>query len=361
MRVIQLVDNISYGDAIGNHVAALDGVFNAAGIRTELYANRIDKRFPKGTAKPVRKLKHVKKEDIIIYHMSSGTPLNREWVQWDCYRVMMYHNITPPHFFRPYSRTFANILRSGLEDVLWLKDYVHECWVSSKYNRQDLLNLGYSDQQIRMMPGYLIPFEDYISAGQSVTNHLFDDGRTNVLFVGRLAPNKKQEDVIRSFAFYKERYDLQARLILIGSETLPGYAADLRTYVQNLHLEDVVFLGHVSFQDIVSCYQTAKVFVCLSEHEGFCIPLVEAMFFHIPVLAFGAGAVEGTLGGGGVVIDNKNPAFVAKWIDRLVKDDTLRGAVIGNQKRRLLELQNDVVADAFQKRIKEIERERMSS
>jgi glycosyltransferase involved in cell wall biosynthesis len=156
-----------------------------------------------------------------------------------------------------------------------------------------------------------------------------NDGRHNILFVGRISPNKKQEDVIRAFCCYRKEYDPESRLILIGSAgSMENYLEALKDYVRQLGLEEsVVFPGHIRFAEILAYYRTADVFLCMSEHEGFCVPLVEAMYFGVPIAAYAAAAVPDTLGNGGLLLDSKEPAYAAAAMDRIIRDEGLRALI----------------------------------
>jgi glycosyltransferase involved in cell wall biosynthesis len=150
--------------------------------------------------------------------------------------------------------------------------------------------------------------------------------------VGRVAPNKRIEDALAAFAVYQRHFDRVSRLLIAGSDRgLEAYGRSLRGEVRRLRLERVVFLGHVEDDDLRSLYSVAHVLVSLSEHEGFCAPLLEAMEFGVPVLAYDAAAVRETLGAAGVLLLEKPPELVAGVLNRLVHDRELRAAVVRSQ------------------------------
>lgn len=338
MKVIQILTSVAFGDAIGNHTVALKAFLRRMGFVTEIfYSNVLDKRYPANTAQPINKLPKLEPEDIIIYHFATNNPLNRELKKWPCRKIMYYHNVTPPVFFAPFDPDRAVGLASALDDAAELVDYVDACIVSSEFNRRDLIGMGYPPEKIYLMPGYLIPFEDYAKEPDHDTLKKYSDNWTNLLFVGRVSPNKKQEDIIRAFAYYKKHINPKSRLILVGSAFSGEYLSILKSYVQRIGVDDVEFLGHISFPAIIACYRIADVFLCMSEHEGFCVPLVEAMHFNIPIIAYDAAAVPDTLGGSGILLDSKDPAIWAGWIDRLVNDLYLRKHI---QQRQMEQLQN---------------------
>ena len=172
---------------------------------------------------------------------------------------------------------------------------------------------------------------------------------TNIVFTGRIAPNKKQEDVIKAFYCYKKYYDSSARLFLVGSyKEDDEYYQKLKEYVWRLGVKDVYFTGHIKFNQILAYYKIADVFLCMSEHEGFCVPLVEAMFFDVPIIAYNSTAIPSTLGGSGILLDDKNPIIAAKMIDILVNDAELRQKVLKNQRERLEDFKYEKIKEQFE-------------
>lgn len=261
---------------------------------------------------------------------------------------MRYHNITPSHFFRGYSREAEERTETGLIQIRRLTDQFLSCIADSDYNRQDLRKMRY-ECPIEVCP-IMIPFEDYNrNPDKEVMDRYQDDEWTNLLFVGRIAPNKKQEDVIRAFWYYHRNYNPKSRLFLVGNDAgMERYRNQLDNYIQALELTDaVIFPGHISFEAILAYYRLADVFICMSEHEGFCVPLVEAMYFHVPIIAYAAAAVPETLGKGGLLLDDKDPLLAAAAIDRITGDSRLRAALDGEQRKKLREYDSESVRKRF--------------
>lgn len=321
-----MVPVLGYGDAIGNDTLAIRDVIRHMGITTDIYyTDRVDKRFPEGTARPVSEMPVLQAEDILIYHACTGAPINFELPKYGGRKVMIYHNVTPPAFFHGINPDIEKIQQDALDGFRFLADKIDYCIADSEYNRKDLLGMGYRCP-IDVCP-IVIPFSDYDAEPDAATmERMRADKHSNLLFVGRITPNKRQEDIIRAFACYRRRYEPGSRLILIGSAGgTENYLEALKTYVRKLGLEDsVIFPGHIRFSEILAYYRTADAFVCMSEHEGFCVPLVEAMYFGVPIVAFNAAAVPDTLGGGGLLLDSKEPAYVAAAVDRVMNDRALR-------------------------------------
>lgn len=334
--IVQMLPILAYGDAVGNDVLALDRVFRAAGYQSEIYAEAIDQRIKGANIKAVARYRE-KPGQIILYHLSTGHELNRRVASFHIPLVVHYHNITPPVFFRGYNPVLERACREGLRDAAWLKDRAAFCIADSEYNRQDLIRMGYTCP-IEVLP-IMIPFDDYRKEpDQSVIDRWTERGMTNILFTGRVAPNKKQEDLIRCFCYYNRYLNPHSRLHIVGGyDSNDRYYQNLAKYVDELQLqESVFFTGHIPFDQILAYYRLADVFVCLSEHEGFCVPLVEAMFFEVPIIAYNVAAVGDTLGGGGILLDEKEPSVVAEAVHYLQEHAEIRDYLIERGKKQLL-------------------------
>lgn len=352
MRVVQLLPTISFGDAVSNDALALSRVIAEMGCDTAIYAENIDPRIGK-QALHVRELKALHPEDVLLYHMSTGTDLNFKLGDFHCTKVMIYHNITPPDFFRPYNAAAAALTEYGLEGVRALRGQMDFCMADSAFNLSDLKAFGY-DCPSFVRP-ILIPFADYEQKPDSMLlREMTKDGWTNLLFVGRIAPNKQQEHLIRTFYHFKKR-NPKARLILAGSWTgMETYYKRLQAYVEMLELEDVVFTGHIRFNEILAYYRAADVFLCMSAHEGFCVPLAEAMYFDVPIIALDRCAVPDTLGGSGLLLEGEDPLEAALLTERLVRDENLRNAVIAGQRRRLEDFAYEKIKALFTEQLQNI-------
>lgn len=334
-RVIQLVSSLNFGDAVGNEVVAFKRTLQEYGYTTEIYANHIHKKIAPGTAKLYSDMPKLTEHDLVIYHFASECNISEDLKKFPCKVILRYHNVTPPDFFRGYDGNAERATTNGLEQVRKMRPYIDFCLPVSKFNMEDLRAMGY-DCPMEVLP-ILIRFDDYAQEpDQSVIDKYSADGRTNVLFVGRMAPNKKVEDVVSAFAAYQEKYDKTARLFLVGSfQEEDKYYQKLRKHIRKLGVRDVIFPGHIAFPAILSYYRVADVFLCMSEHEGFCVPLVEAMYFDVPVVAYNKCAVPDTLGRGGVVVSEKNYDQIAQIVHNIVTDEDVKERMIGRQNTRL--------------------------
>ncbi|QDR82040.1 glycosyltransferase family 4 protein [Sporomusa termitida] len=343
-KVYQILPEFSQGDAVGNDTIALHHILQQAGYAAYICAQSI-KPEVKHMCINIKEV-YIEKKDIIIYHKSIGSPLARWFLEVQCQRkIMIYHNITPSHFFINYNYKLYSLTKYGRDSLLSLVNHVDECWADSEFNKQELDQIGFRNTKVLPI---IIDFSAYKQDANAEIVKKYNDGKTNILFVGRVAPNKKQEDIIIAFHYYKKYIDPQARLFLVGSYAgMNNYYNELLTLLKKLDLEDVYFTGHIPFADILAYYKTATVFLCLSEHEGFCVPLVESMYFRIPILAYNAAAIAETLQNGGILVSQKDPKLIAELIHLLVSDNCLRTRIIKNQEFCLTRFQHDKIRNKF--------------
>ncbi|MFQ5873789.1 MAG: glycosyltransferase, partial [Dehalococcoidia bacterium] len=246
-----------------------------------------------------------------------------------------YHNITPSHFFTGYSDlhvSLASVGRARLADLIKTADL---CLGDSRYNCLELEARGATD--CRVLPP-LVDFEALrrVRPDTAVLRR-HGDGTPTILYVGRPIPNKRQDDVIRAFARYREAWSRSAHLILVGgSDEATRYQQDLHRMIKDLGLRrNVILTGLLSDEQLAAYYRVAHAFLSMSEHEGFGIPLLEAMSFDIPVLAYSAAAVPYTLGDAGILIKEKNFSAIAEILHRVMTDPHFKSQVLAGQRRRL--------------------------
>ena len=347
MKIIQLLPTMASGDAIGNYTLAIRDFIREKGYETSIYAEGIDARLPAGAALPYNQMPPLERDDILLYHASTGTPLNIKLLTFGGKKVMIYHNVTPPRYFSGYSPTSEEISSKGEAQIGYIARYVDSCIADSEYNKQQLLAMG-CQCPIEVCP-ILIPFEDYEKApDEKLLQKYRGDGWTNLLFVGRIAPNKCQQDVIRAFYVYQKRYNPKSRLFLVGNGTGEKYQQQLADYAQQLGIADkVIFPGHIKFNAILAYYHLADIFVCMSEHEGFCVPIVEAMHFRKPIVAYASTAIPETLGKGGLLLDTKDPELAAGAINRVLEDSNLKKYLLSRQEEELKRFQYEAVKERF--------------
>jgi glycosyltransferase involved in cell wall biosynthesis len=258
--------------------------------------------------------------------------------------------VTPPEFIRDYNPAFAALLEQGRQELILFKD-APLALAASEYNRQEMLALGF--KRVEVLP-YFVSFNELRasvqnSAGREIVRR-YTDGWTNILFVGRLVPNKRQDNLIHAFNYYHRLIDPHSRLILIGSDAnAPGYRLELQTLIEGLDLKHVELPGPIGPREgLGAYYQTASVFLCLSEHEGFCVPLLEAMAFDVPVLALHATGVPYALGESGILLKQKRYDVLAELLHLLVTDTSFRTGVVTAQRRRLADFDVSTVTQKLQ-------------
>lgn len=353
-RIIQIVASLNFGDAVGNDVRAIARALNEAGYATGIFTLAIHPKIKDEGVYLINMLPELNENDLIIYHYATADELADIIKEAPCKVVLRYHNITPPAFFHGYNEGAEKVTREGLDEIADLKDAIDYGMVVSDFNKKDLIDMGYQCP-IAVAP-ILIPFKDYEQEPDKDVVTRYSDGKTNIVFVGRIVPNKKFEDVIACFAAYKEKYDPTARLFLVGNyQETDLYYQYLQDVIKKCGVEDVIFPGHIAFNAILAYYRIADLFLCMSEHEGFCVPLVEAMFFGTPIVAYASTAIPGTLGGSGVLVETKEPEVVAEKMHQVITDQAYREEIIEKQKRRLEDFSYGKIKEQILKEITDIQ------
>lgn len=351
-RIIQLVASLNFGDAVGNDARAISKALREAGNITGIFTFAIHPKIQDKDVYLINMLPELNENDLIIYHYATADDLSDIIKEAPCKVVLRYHNVTPPIFFHGYDEVAEKATDEGLREIAELKNAIDYGMVDSEQNKKDLEQMGYQCP-ISVVP-ILIPFKDYEQQPDSEVLKRYSDGRTNIVFVGRIVPNKKFEDVIACFAAYKEKYDPTARLFLVGNyQETDLYYQYLQEYIKKYEVEDVIFSGHIAFNAILAYYKIADIFLCMSEHEGFCVPLVEAMFFEIPIIAYASTAIPGTLAGSGVLVETKEPETVAEIMNQIVGDEEYRSKILRTQAERLSDFEYERVKEKILKELKE--------
>ncbi len=331
----QVLPVLVRGDAIGNYTIRLQQLFRSWGVESTIFAGWHSPEAPPGGRHSGELQAAAGPDDIVLLHYGVYCWELQAFLNCQARKVMVYHNITPPGFFVNYSLRHYYVTalgRAQLRDAVRAADLI---LTPSLYNKGECDALDARDCRVLPLLLDLTELDAVTPASEVVAR--YRDGRTNVVFVGRLAPNKRQDNVIAAFARYRQRCDPDARLILVGSAGgLEAYQQELEAQVGRLGLGDaVVFTGHISLAELVGYYRVADVFLCLSEHEGFAVPLVEAMHFDVPIVALASAAIPGTLRNAGVLIDTLDYDRIADALERLRRDPAHHAAVLAAQRRRL--------------------------
>ena len=243
--------------------------------------------------------------DLLIHHFSIGSRASRTAYALPGRMVLVYHNITPPSYFIGVHKELVKLCFHGRRELM---AYIHRCELAlgdSEYNRRS--SASSVIREPRSSPSF--PISATSTRRRIAGSRTLDDDWTNVMFVGRVIPNKKFEDVIRAFHAYRTRHNPRSRLLLVGSYSgFENYLAMLQALIARLGTPDVHFLGHVSNEELTALYDVADLFLCASEHEGFCVPIIEAFYKRVPVLAYAATAVPGHDGWRRRAVRHQGPA-----------------------------------------------------
>jgi L-malate glycosyltransferase len=332
--VNQWVPAAHKGDAIGDSARRMRGLLRQMGHTSDVYALTIDDEL-KGDVHPFADAAS-KRGDLTIFHFALPSPMTEAFAELSGGRLLQYHNVTPASYFAAYDPALFRLASIARQELATLVGRVDLALGVSDYNRRELEALGFE-------PTGVLPLAVDLSritrpVQRPALDKILDDDFVNFLFVGRIAPNKKIEDHIRLAEHYKRYVDAYYRFIFVGKyDAVPRYFATIRALMSEYRLlnERFVFTGPVSDEDLAVYYRHSAVYISLSEHEGFCAPLLEAMAADVPVLAYSAAAVPETLGGAGVQFAPKDMEYAAELLGSLAFDDDLRRSVIAGQRKRL--------------------------
>ena len=333
MQVHQMVAALSHGDAISNESLRIRRILQGRGYTSEIFAESIHSAM-RGQAHPLWEYERVSSRDnVLILHFSIGTGVSSFAYRLPDRLMLVYHNITPARWFAPYQPRLVGLCYRGRRELAAFVGHTDLALGVSEFNRAELAAMGFHPTGVLPL---LLDNEQLDVPPSPTIMDLFDDERTNLLFVGRVMPNKRFEDLIKVFHIYKKFVEPNSRLLLVGEYGgFEKYFDALMRLVDRLELPDVVFAGHVESGDLVAYYRVADVLLSLSEHEGFCAPIVEAFQFGVPVMAFDAGAVPETLGGAGVLVREKRIEEIAEMAHVLAHDTEVRERVVAHQFRTL--------------------------
>ncbi len=337
--VHQFVPTLAPRDAVGRHYLAVQETLRGAGYRSEIYAYEAKAEY-KRLARPFTSFAGPDSGEPtwLLYHSSVGSPVADFVAARDEPMIVDYHNITPASFFARWEPALSGALMKGRRQLADLEARAALGIADSAFNAQELTDLGYAPTAVVPILLDIATFDDAVAdpATFARLSGARRDGGADWLFVGRLAPNKAQHDIVKAFAAYRRLFDDRARLHLVGGSSSHRYETALREFIEALGLTAAIDMtGAVSAGGLTAYYESADVFVVCSEHEGFCVPLLEAMHHRVPIVAFAATAVPETLGDGGLLLDAKDACTIATAVDRVLSDTDLRTQLIDAGAQRL--------------------------
>ncbi len=347
MIVNQWVPAAHKGDAIGDSSRKMRDMLRALGHQSDIYALTIDDVL-KGDVLPFSDAS-AHSGDITIFHYALPSPMTEAFACLPQGRVLQYHNVTPASYFAPFDPALFRLCSLARAELASLVGRVDLALGVSEFNRAELEAMGFA-------PTGVLPLSVDLSritkpaSRPALEKVLTSNNAINFLFVGRIAPNKKIEDHLKLAEQYKRYIDEYYRFIFVGKyDAVPAYYASIRAMMAQFRLpvDRFIFTGPVPDEELALYYKHAAVYISLSEHEGFCAPLLEAMAADVPVLAYAAAAVPETLGGAGVQFAPKDMEYAAELLGMLAFDDQLRARVIARQRERLADFSDRRIEQAL--------------
>lgn len=340
-RVDQWVPALHRGDAIGDSTLLMRDALRSWGYVSDVYTYNHD---PGLLAATFDQWREGTSSDVVIFHYGMGSPMNDAFARLGSIRVLLYHNITPPHFFGPWDTEIHKILSQGIKGLDTLAPVTTLGLGDSEFNRAELDRRGFGPTAVLPLA---IDFDRYRGSGSAVLRKRYADSRTNLLFVGRIAPNKRHDNLLKVLAYYKKSISSAVRLLAVGK--LPRYETGHGITVESHYLDaltrlyselgleprDVVFTGEITHDELLAYYEASHVFISMSEHEGFGVPLVEAMLKRVPIIARRGTAVSETLGDAGLQFESSEIAEIAEAAALLSKPGPAREAVLRSQDERV--------------------------
>jgi len=331
VRPAQFISDLVYGDAAAADCLALHRLFLRQGFRAQIYAGRIDSHH----AELAQSYEQYARQDgdLLIFHYTAWSEVAQLLLRQRWPLVLMYHNITPPEYFHGSDPQAEARARRGREELANFAPQTLLALGKSEYSRRELEAAGFP--RTGVLP-IALDFTPLHGPPNAQILRLFRDGYVNLLTVGRVVPNKKPEDIIKILYHYKRQINPKARLFLVGAHDAAGpYCRWLTALIERLRLSaDVHFTGQVAFPDLLAYYRLADVYVSMSEHEGFGVPLVESMYLGVPIIAYAAAAVPFTMGDAGILVHQKNYAAIAEMIHLVITNQKLRQRLIAQGQQR---------------------------
>ncbi|MFQ5743710.1 MAG: glycosyltransferase [Acidobacteriota bacterium] len=345
MKIHQLVATAHAGDATGNTALTLAGVLHRDGHQAEIFALEVDRSL-RHIVRSFSEFEAPAEGDTTVLHFNLPSPLSQALAECHGRRVLIYHNLTPPELLLPYCPEIARLTALGRRELQQLasQERVDMAIGVSEYNTRDLRATGFSATATAPL---MVDLQRFDSAPNPVlAAKLERDAIPTFITVGRVAPNKRLEDLLKLAAYYLRYVNPRARFLVVGGcRGLETYLDSLVELHGKLKLDRrVQFVGRVPLADLIAYNRCATAYLCLSAHEGFCAPLLEAMKFGIPIIARRAAAIPETLGNAGILVDSEDPAEWAEMLHLVATDQTLRKALAARAADRLAAYDQDRIA-----------------
>jgi glycosyltransferase involved in cell wall biosynthesis len=324
VRIDQVLPCLASRDAIGVHTVALCDALRAAGFDSDIFYGSSTPDFAH-LGQPIVDLGRTGRNRWLLYQAAIGSPVFDVLAARSEPKLVNYHNIAPAPLFHGWAPELCYELELGRAQLEWLAPETRFAVADSAYNESELLAAGYKETAVVPL---LIDMSGSASESPETSDRLLRGkaaGGADLLFVGKVSPHKAPHDLVKMLAVLRRLYDPLARLHLVGTPLGERYQEALLAFIDDLGLADAVFVtGSVDIAQLESYYRAADVFVCASEHEGFCVPLIEAMGHGVPVVAYGVAAIPETVAGAGLVLAHKDPLLFASAVARVLDDEDLR-------------------------------------
>jgi glycosyltransferase involved in cell wall biosynthesis len=342
----QLLPAFHAHDAIGDETRCLHRLAREQGWEPHIFALEADPQVAHWTT-PLERFPRCDEPGAVnLLHYALPSPLTPMLLGARGRKILLYHNITPGHWFAEEHPELVHLARAGREELRHAAPRVDLGLADSEFNRRELQEAGAA--RTAVLP-IAVDWSRYEQQSRPVLQRMFHDDFTNILFVGRVSPNKRHEEIIRIYACYKRFVRERSRLFLVGKwRGFPRYYHRLQQLLTRHKIGDVFFTGPVEQDELVTYYSLAHVFLSMSAHEGFCVPLLEAMHFDLPILAHDAAAVPHTLAGAGILLrHNADPLTIAELIHEILTNHPLRERILQRQRQTLQQYRTPAIAARF--------------
>jgi L-malate glycosyltransferase len=325
VRIDQVLPCLASRDAIGVHTVALSSALRAAGFDSDIFYGSSTPDFAH-LGQPIVEMGRAGRNRWLLYQAAIGSPVFDVLAARSEPKLVNYHNIAPAPLFHGWAPELCYELELGRAQLEWLAPETRFAIADSAFNESELVAAGYKETAVVPLLIDMTGSEVHESEETSDRLHRAKvGGGADLLFVGKVSPHKAPHDLVKMLAVLRRLYDPSARLHLVGTPLGERYQAALLEFIDELGLADAVFVtGSVDVAQLESYYRAADVFVCASEHEGFCVPLIEAMGHGVPVVAYGVAAIPETVGEAGLVLSQKDPLLFASAVARVLDDADLR-------------------------------------
>ncbi|MBI3965327.1 MAG: glycosyltransferase family 4 protein [Chloroflexi bacterium] len=349
----QVITNLTYGDAVATSALTFQTILRDWGYDSRIWALRVDDRLAGDGWRADLDSMRARRLAAVIFHYSTYSPALELVEQLASPLLLVYHNVTPPSYFYGWNDVLAEAVRRGRYELPRLAEQTAVAVAFSELSRRDLVAAGYRDS--RVIPFGFDSRDHGIAPDEAIVSRWSSAGWVNLLFVGRLAPNKRHDKLLEVYYYYKRRIEPQSRLFFVGGdEGMSEYRRAVEGWIERWRLADVYLTGHVTMAELDAYYRVARVFLCVSDHEGFGVPLLEAMHHGVPVIAYANAAVPETLGGAGILVRDRDPAYVAEIVHLLATDRGLRARVVAGQRDRLRAHDREALAGALAPALKTV-------